>query len=219
MITPDITRLSPNVNAAPMPLGTRTVIIHCTRSGHSMNPSEFEGTLSYMSQPGTTSSHWVIARDGRKARVVPDNRQAWHASEDNDNAWGIELEQGVEDDGFTPEQLIALAEVCKGYRDDFGVPVYHAHDSGSGGFVGHQETAQGRRYGKSDPGRFFPWEQFILALVDAPPPVPMIAGVGIHYADGTDEELWNDSTGKVPDGIGVRYSDGLQETVWPRTQP
>src|SRR5689334_7799000 len=99
MIAPDLTRLSPNVNAAPMPAGTRCVIIHATRSGVSMNPTEFDGTLNYMATPGTTSSHWVIARDGRKARVVPDNRQAWHAGSDNDNAWGIELEQGVEADG------------------------------------------------------------------------------------------------------------------------
>lgn len=219
MIQPDLVRLSPNMNAAPMPAGVRIVIIHCTRSGVSMNPSEFDGTLNYMAQPGTTSSHWVIARDGRKARVVLDNRQAWHASEDNDNAWGIEIEQGVEDDGFTPEQIAALVQVCEGYRDDFGVPVYHAQDSTSGGFVGHQETAQGRRYGKSDPGHLFPWDDFMRALAPAPAPAAAIAGVGIHFTDGSDAEIWNDAIGKTPDGIGVRYSDGLVETVWPRSQP
>lgn len=215
MIAPDITRLSPNVNAAPMPAGVHTVIIHCTRSGVSMNPTEFTGTLNYMATPGTTSSQWVIARDGTKARVVPDNRQAWHAQEDNDNSWGIELEQGAEQDGFTPEQIASLIQVCEGYRDDFGVPVYHAQDS-SGGFVGHQETAQGRRNGKSDPGHLFPWDEFIRALQ---PQSVVLAGVGIHYNDGTDAEIWNDSTGKTPDGIGVRYSDGSIETVWPRRQP
>ncbi len=164
MVSPDIIRLSPNVNSAPMPGTTRTVIIHCTRSGVSMNPSEFEGTLSYMATPGTTSSHWVISRDGVKARVVYDHQQAWHAGGDNDNCWGIENEQGVEADGFTPEQLEALLEVCAGYCLDYGVPVVHCDDSREPGFIGHEETLQGQSYGKSDPGEYFDWDWFIEAL-------------------------------------------------------
>jgi N-acetyl-anhydromuramyl-L-alanine amidase AmpD len=155
-----------------------------------MNPTEFEGTLSYMETPGTVSSHWVIARAGLKARVVPDNQQAWHAGSDNDNSVGIELEQGAEQDGFTPEQIAALVDVCKGYRDDFGVPVYHVHDSGSGGFVGHQETEQGRRNGKSDPGALFPWDAFIAALVPEPAPVPVpqpyVTYTKVGFSDGTE---------------------------------
>lgn len=46
-----------------------------------------------------------------------------------------------------------------------------------------------------------------------------LVGVGIHYTDGSDAEIWNDSAGQTPDGIGVRYSDGRVETVWPRSQP
>ena len=170
MITPDITRLSPNVNrdaaGNPLPLRARTVIIHCTRSDVSMNPTEMAGTLNYMGRPGTVSSHWVISRLGEAARVVPDDRQAWHAQEDNDNAFGIEVEQGVEADGFTEAQLAKLVEVCRGYVEDFGVPAVHVGSSREPGFIGHQETAQGRRNGKSDPGRLFPWEQFIARLND-----------------------------------------------------
>ncbi len=177
MIQPDIFRLSPNVNPQFMPSTAHTVIIHATRSGTSMNPTEFTGTLNYMSQIGTVSSHWVISRNGVKARVVMDNRQAWHAQEDNDNAWGIELEQGIEMDGFTDAQMTALVAVCRGYRDDFNVPAVHSTNSTIGGFVGHQETAQGIRNGKSDPGRLFPWGYFIGALqmpepTPTPPPQP-----------------------------------------------
>lgn len=216
MIAPDLVRLSPNINDAPMPGTTRTVLIHCTRSGTPMNPTEFIGTLNYMSRPGTTSSHWVVSRDGEKARVVNDNKQAWHAGTDNDNAWGIEIEQAAEQDGFTDVQLAAVVDICKGYRDDFNVPPRHATNSTEGGFIGHQETAQGKSFGKSDPGRHFPWQWFIDQLQPAP---LVIAGVGIHYTDGTDAEIWNESTGKTADGIGVRYSDGSIETVWPRSQP
>lgn len=177
MITPDLVRLSPNVNRdpsgrpLPMLITAQTVIIHCTRSGRiPLNPTEFDGTLNYMQTPGTTSSHWVIARDGRKARVVPDDQQAWHAAEDNDNAWGIELEQAVESDGFTDAQLASLVLVCRGYVEDFGVDVWHATSSTISGFIGHQETAQGKRDGKSDPGRLFNWDWFIASLEDRPKP-------------------------------------------------
>lgn len=163
MITPDEIRLSPNVNPHPL-VPSRTVIIHCTRSGVSMNPSEYIGTLNYMARPGTTSSHWVISRTGKAARVVYDDRQAWHAQEDNDNCWGIEIEQGAEQDGFTDVQLDKLIEVCKGYVQDFGVPPIRAQSSTQPGFIGHQDTAQGRRNGKSDPGRYFQWDTFIQRL-------------------------------------------------------
>lgn len=170
MIEADITRWSPNFNNGPV-LG-RTVIIHSTRSGVSMNPSEFVGTLNYMSTAGTTSSQWVIGRSGVTARVVPDNKQAWHAGSDNDNAWGIELEQGVEADGFTADQLASLVEVCKGYMQDFAVPPVHATNSSQPGFIGHQETAQGKGSGKSDPGRLFDWGWFINALTEEPVVAP-----------------------------------------------
>lgn len=164
MISPDLVHLSPNTNPYPMNPGTRTVVIHCTRSGTPMNPSEFQGTLNYMSTPGTTSSHWVVSRGGTTARVVHDSQQAWHAGSDNDNSWGIEIEQGVEDDGFTQPQLDALVAVCQGYVADFGVAPVHVLSSGLPGFVGHEETAQGQSYGKSDPGHLFPWDGFIAAL-------------------------------------------------------
>jgi len=214
MIDPDFYSYSPNTGG-PMPR-VWTLIIHCTRSGVPMNPTEFEGTLNYMSQRGTTSSHWVIARDGIKARVVGDNLQAWHAGEDNDNAWGIELEQGVESDGFTLEQIAALVDVCRCYCNDFGVPPVHVHSSAEAGFVGHEETVQGKSWGKTDPGDLFPWDDFIAQLQPQSP--AYIAGIGIHYANGQDVEVWNESEtppGTWVDGIGMRLSDGTIQTLFP----
>jgi len=134
-----------------------------------MNPGEMEGTLNWFANPASkVSAHWVIARDGRAARVIPDNFSAWHAQEHNVTHWGIELEQGVEGDGFTDAQIAKLILVCQGYVEDFGVPAVHAMN----GFVGHQETAQGRRVGKSDPGVLFPWGEFIAALNPTYTPLP-----------------------------------------------
>jgi N-acetyl-anhydromuramyl-L-alanine amidase AmpD len=171
MIEPDVTRLSPNFNASPPT--QRLVVIHSTRSGTSNNPSEFEGTLNWFSRTDSqVSSHWVVGRDGRKARVVSDGQQAWHAGEHN-VGWGIELEQGVSSDGFTKKQLDSLVEICAGYVMDFGVPAVHTLDAGQTGFIGHEETRQGKRVGKSDPGPTFPWDEFIEDLKQATAPSPV----------------------------------------------
>ncbi len=171
----DVVHLSPNYTVdqnndpVPMPASTKTVIIHGTRSGKSMNPSEFIGTLNYMSRYGTTSSHLVIGREANQtARVVPDDLRAHHAAEDNDNAWGIEVCQGVESDGFTDAQYEQLRLAGLHYMKEFGVPARHARSSTEPGFIGHEETAQGKRDGKSDPGRLFDWDRFILSLREEP---------------------------------------------------
>jgi N-acetyl-anhydromuramyl-L-alanine amidase AmpD len=170
MIEPDVTRLSPNFSASPPT--QRLVVIHATRSGKSMNPTEFEGTLNWFSRTDSqVSAHWVIGRDGKKARVVSDGQQAWHAGEHN-VGWGIELEQGVSDDGFTKKQLASLLDVCAGYVLDFGVPPVHTLDAGQIGFIGHEETKQGKRVGKSDPGPKFDWNDFIADLKRRTAPTP-----------------------------------------------
>jgi len=174
MIEPDVTRLSPNFSASPPT--QRLVVIHATRSGTSNNPSEFDGTLNWFGRTDSqVSSHWVIGRDGRKARVVADGQQAWHSGEHN-VGWGIELEQGVSADGFTPPQLAALTEVCAGYVLDFGVPAVHTLDAGQPGFIGHEETKQGKRVGKSDPGSLFAWDAFIAGLRRRAAPSPGAPG-------------------------------------------
>lgn len=208
MIEPDRTSTSPFSNAFP-PFGTG-VVIHSTRSGTSMNPTELEGTLNWFKNPAAkVSSHWVIGRRGEKVRVIPDDRQAWHAGWHNATHWGIEVEQGVEADGFTPEQMTALVAVCKGYAE-MGVPRIHDFN----GFVGHQETPQGRASGKSDPGVRFDWDWFINALYqEEAAPVPV--GIGAHYADGSDEEIWAPREGKVLDGVGARFSDNTIIRLWP----
>lgn len=171
MIAPDRTSASPNSDGG-QPNG-RLVVIHSTRSGVSLNPGELPGTLAWFMRADTkVSSHWVIGRDGTKVRVIPDNRIAWHAGEHNVRGWGIELEQGVYGDGFTPLQIQALIDVARGYVQDFGVPAVHTLDSNAAGFIGHAETVQGKRVGKSDPGPLFPWDLFIGALQTAAPPAP-----------------------------------------------
>lgn len=210
MIEPDRTALSPNYY--PTRISGRAVVIHSTRSGKSMNPSELEGTINYMLTPGTVSAHWLISRKGEAIRLVGDEHQAWHAGALNGRSWGIELEQGIEADGFTHEQITKLRDIMQGYRDDFGVEWRRIYSVADSGFAGHQDTDQGRSFGKTDPGALFPWQQVL-----APFQLPLIAGIGVHYADGYEAEIWNDSNepSRQLDGVGIRWTDGRIETIWP----
>ncbi len=44
-------------------------------------------------------------------------------------------------------------------------------------------------------------------------------GIGVHFTDDTDYEVWADSDianqGRIADGIGIRMSNGTVRTVWP----
>lgn len=172
--TPDVISLSPN-HSPGQPSGKK-VVVHATRSGISMNPREFEGTLNHFANPASeVSAHGLVGRDGRIARIVPDSQTAWHAAvrypdgrviEHNTTCWGWELEQGVESDGFTIKQMESWAVVARHYVVEFGVKPQHITDITKSGFIGHQETPQGIAVGKSDPGSQFMWQAFIASLED-----------------------------------------------------
>lgn len=207
MIEPDETRLSPNIN--PYPVRGQTVFIHCTRSDQPFNFQEYEGTLNYMSEPGTTSSHWVVGRLGQKARVVPDDVQAWHASYMNEYAWGIEVCQSTEEGPFPQVQLAALVEICKGYMADFGVPPVRVMDEDTPGFIGHEDSAQGKSYGKTDPGPLFPWDWFIAALTSEDEAMRIKNVTSPWYEDPQNQRIPAGETR----GVNAREDFGLAPDV------
>ena len=165
MIQPDLVRLSPN-RSASIWLGWRAVMIHSTRSGIPGN-DDWMSTLYWFSNPASgVSSHWLVGRDGRRARIVMDNRPAQHAGEHNPYTIGIELEQPTIDTPFTAEQLESAAELVRAYCADYMIPAEHILGlrNGQHGIIGHDESEQGREVGKSDPGPLFPWPSF-MAMV------------------------------------------------------
>jgi hypothetical protein len=60
-----------------------------------------------------SSAHYVVARDGRIARLVEDKDKAWHAGERNGWTIGIEIESSKSMPGVTPVQLDRLNELVK----------------------------------------------------------------------------------------------------------
>jgi len=173
---PTLIKWSPNI-AAHRPPSKKIVIIHATRSGTPGNPSEFEGTVNWLTRVDVgLSIHLVVDRDGiRWARLVPDDKCAVHAGQHNTETWGIEVCQPVNADGYTEPQMKLLARICKAlYVDGQGVAPQHITSMTGSGFIGHEETPQGRAAGKSDPGSTFNWPYFISLLSSTTtPPAPI----------------------------------------------
>lgn len=153
--------------APKLPNGKRALMIHATRSGVSMNPNEFIGTINWFRNPNNphkSSCHVLIDRDGTRARIVNDDCWSHHAGQHNATHFGIELCQGVSSDGFEKAQIDSLVEVSLQYAWDFGIDLVHVTSAALSGFIGHEESPQGRANGKSDPGPTFPWAYFTAAL-------------------------------------------------------
>lgn len=157
MALPDITRISPNKTPGWNTGEPHIIIVHGTRGG-ALYGTEFDATLNWFSSEASqVSAHWVIARDGTTARVVPDSHRAWHAAEHNGVAIGIELEQPNSDDEITTPQYEKLHLIGRTYYPS--IPMIHRTNVAQAGWIEHRETPQGIGMGKSDVGTF-DWQAF-----------------------------------------------------------
>ncbi len=90
---------------------------------------------------------------------------AWTAAEHNHYSYNIAITQSTLDRPYTLKHYKALVEICQGYVD-LGVPILYLErfSNGSKGFTGHENTTQGKRVGKTDPGYMFDWDMFLGML-------------------------------------------------------
>lgn len=120
---------------------------------------EYERTIDYMMRPGTVSSHRVIGvGPEQNVQLVADDLVAWHAAEDNQSYLGIELCQPFPDDEYSDYQYETAAATVREWARQFGFALDRQH------ILGHEETAQGKRAGKSDPGLHWSWTRFMALL-------------------------------------------------------
>lgn len=164
---------SPNADERPEGLAVDLLVIH----NISLPPGEFGGSWIedlFFNQldPGAhpyfaeiselkVSAHLLIRRDGQVTQYVALDRRAWHAGQSvfcgrercNDYSIGIELE-GSDDMPFHPAQYRSLVQLTKQIKNEFPAITDDR-------MVGHSDVAPGR---KTDPGPFFNWEHFRLAL-------------------------------------------------------
>lgn len=149
----------------------RAVIIHATRGGQPRRRSiaghrlETTSTINWFKSEASQASTNLIVSPVEIVRMVPDEDYAWHAVEHSDWALSVELTQSLPADPFLDGHYELLAKACREYVKAGVPPVYLPHYSnGMEGFTGHEDSEQGVRDGKSDPGPEFDWPRFIGML-------------------------------------------------------
>ena len=130
------------------------IIIHYTGM-----QSEIASIKRLTKSSSKVSCHYLINRKGQIARMVNDNKVAWHAGKSrwkgfknlNENSIGIELvnkghKYGYEK--FQNKQINSLVNLCKILRKKYYIKKEN--------FLGHSDIAPLR---KIDPGEKFPWKK------------------------------------------------------------
>ena len=152
----------PHFNERPSGIKIDTVVIHCMWAQHAPLDKAFDPlTCIAILDNEKVSAHYSIDRAGGVWRHVAENKRAWHAGKSrmpghdgrenvNDFSLGIEL-IGKPEEGFSPEQYLALASLAKEILARYSIK----------NWLGHDDISPGR---KVDPGPKFEWDRFLAAI-------------------------------------------------------
>ena len=179
------------------------IIWHCTRSGQAnFSPlTEYGATLNWFRSPNNVvrdqngnpfyagMSNYVVG-GGRLCLSVPEDLAPRYSAGIHDfSSISVEVAQPLNGMPFDPRDIA----ICRALADDlasrFPIPrgrLLFARGTVEGE-VGHEDTAQGRGQGKSDPGELF-WQSYMEEDMAADPRVDaLIAALG-----GQEEiDKWN----------------------------
>lgn len=149
---------------------TGGIVLHSTRGPTRPMPGEalaatlereYGAAVRYMLNPANEVSPHFCVGPTRVARMVHDDAVAWHAREHNQTHLGIEIAQPAYCPEFVAFEYDATAEICARWCWKYGLAPVHVTDVDRRGIIGHEDTDQGRRDGKSDPGARWDWDRFI----------------------------------------------------------
>ena len=156
---PTVTRITPA--HGPPRATTLGVVIHSTRSGtNNTLEQEYRGTVAYFMRPDGDSAHAVVG-PAEVTRMVHDDDASYHAQENNRTHLGIEVAQPLPTTAYTDRQYELAAAVTRAYCDKYGIPKVRVMSQAVRGIIGHEDSEQGKRNGKSDPGARWDWDRFI----------------------------------------------------------
>ena len=140
---------SPCFKPRPGPRSIRMVVLHATEGS-------YESAIEWLRKPhrrNPSSAHYIIAKDGRVAKLVREQDVAWHAIGVNGWSLGVELETvDARDSQYTQVQLNIAMFICLGTCLKHGVQPMS--------IVGHDSIDPKR---KTDPIEF-PWPEFRWSL-------------------------------------------------------
>jgi N-acetylmuramoyl-L-alanine amidase len=174
-----IDRSSPNHDARPEPARIDMLVLHYT------GMKTAAAALERLCDPDArVSAHYFIEENGRIWRLVPENRQAFHAgvscwegeSDLNAVSLGIEIVNPGHEWGYRrfPEaQMSSVERLCQDLIGRYSIPPHRV--------VGHSDIAPER---KSDPGELFDWARLARAGIGIwPPAMPASRGFAINPAE------------------------------------
>lgn len=171
---------SPNHDARPAGSAVSILLLHYTgmKTG--------EAALARLCDPAAkVSAHYVVEEDGRIARLVAEDRRAWHAgvgrwadeTDINGCSIGIEIVNPGHEFGYRDFPAAQIEAVIALSRD-----LVARHGIAPPRVLGHSDVAPER---KMDPGELFPWRRLAAAGVGLwVPPEPLTDGPALERGDG-----------------------------------
>jgi N-acetylmuramoyl-L-alanine amidase len=144
---------SPNQDDRPADTPIDMLILHYT------GMRSAQDAIDRLRDPlARVSSHYVVDQDGAVLRLVPEQRQAFHAGVSywrghsglNARSIGIEIVNPGHEWGYRDFPVLQLAAVC-----DLCLAILMRHPIPQRNVVGHSDVAPER---KQDPGEKFDWE-------------------------------------------------------------
>lgn len=142
---------SPNFgDRKPQDADVNILVLHHT----AMN--SFNSAVDWLcNKEAGVSAHYVIGKDGEIAKLVDEDKRAWHAgrgswSDNNDvNSYSIGIE--LDNNGFEPfsaKLMKSLIELSKDIMARHNIPQHNV--------IAHADMALAR---KEDPNPYFPWKE------------------------------------------------------------
>lgn len=172
------------------------LIIHATR-GNNTPAVQYQATKNWMTTSVNqqanfswgSSCDWIIGNEpGEICKVGRDDQHSsWGAGFGGIGTWGadqhgisIEVAQSASLEEYDVDAIENLLNLCVYLCRQYDIPpvrILHLVQLGvpPRGFVGHEDTANGRKTGKSDPGPKFPWTAFLNTLKKRLDPPPVVA--------------------------------------------
>jgi hypothetical protein len=160
----------------------RGIQLHATRGG-STTVTEGPATENWMKNPnnGSASQGWgascdvIIFHDGTRVWVNSDVHKAptYGAGYGGPGSWSagwyylqVEIAQANPGDYYLGAEVDSMAELTAEWSRRYGfaierIPWLHQDGPPPVGICTHQESDNGKRLGKSDPGAMWPWDTYL----------------------------------------------------------
>lgn len=168
-----IDRKEPSIHYGEWPSEfPHAIVIHSTRSGQPNRDTlaghdlEMSSTTNWFKSPASNASSNFVVSPREIVETVPITRYAYHAKEHSYFTFSIEVTQALTAQEYWNAQYVKVAHICHNLCKDFNIRKVYlpSYSNGMNGITGHEDTEQGQRDVKSDPGWQWDWDKFITIL-------------------------------------------------------